>query len=448
MTKKVRTILFLIFLFLFLLIAPSAIFYSQGYRFDFENKTLTQTGGFFLKAGPKQVEIYIDGKLAKKTDFFFGSALVENLLPKRHKIEVKKEKYLSWEKTLEIREKEVTEVKDLVLFPENLNFNILTKETETLWFSPDGKKTILLEEDKSSSLPSLSLDESSGMEREETGWALKLYDLGKNIKSHLISETEIYQNYIPPHLPPAKTGPSGADLLNLEFSEDSKEIYLDIGLKEQEKYFLLEVDRSPSLLKEREMTQVPENILAAKTLNNDSYYLDNLGDILKNGVKLNEQPFPVQSETKYTLEIFQDFLFLVAEGENLYLFSPNSKSFEKFFERINDLKISPDNKKLVFFSNSEIWILFLKEEGTKKAGEKSFLVRLSEKIGDVFWLNSDYLIFNSGNNLKIVEIDDRDRINVVDVAEFGNPKIFWSQFNKKVYVLSDGNLYQSGSLLP
>jgi len=124
MTKKVRTILFLIFLFLFLLIAPSAIFYSQGYRFDFENKTLTQTGGFFLKAGPKQVEIYIDGKLAKKTDFFFGSALVENLLPKRHKIEVKKEKYLSWEKTLEIREKEVTEVKDLVLFPENLNFNI------------------------------------------------------------------------------------------------------------------------------------------------------------------------------------------------------------------------------------------------------------------------------------------------------------------------------------
>jgi len=47
MTKQTRTILFLFFLFLFILIAPAAAFYSQGYRFDFERKTLTQTGGFF-----------------------------------------------------------------------------------------------------------------------------------------------------------------------------------------------------------------------------------------------------------------------------------------------------------------------------------------------------------------------------------------------------------------
>ena len=100
MTKRTRTILFLICFLLFLLAAPSAILYSQGYRLDFENKKLTQTGGFFLKAEPKQVEIYIDGKLVKKTDFFFGSALIENLLPKRYKIEIKKEGYHPWEKKI------------------------------------------------------------------------------------------------------------------------------------------------------------------------------------------------------------------------------------------------------------------------------------------------------------------------------------------------------------
>jgi len=83
MTKKTRTILFLICLFLFLLIAPSAIFYSQGYRFDFDSKKITQTGGLFLKVFPKSAEIYLDGKLKKKTDFFFGSILIENLLPKK-----------------------------------------------------------------------------------------------------------------------------------------------------------------------------------------------------------------------------------------------------------------------------------------------------------------------------------------------------------------------------
>ena len=86
MTERTRTILFLICLFLFLLIAPVTIFYSQGYRFDIDSKKITQTGGLFLKIEPKQVEIYINGKLKKKTDFFFGSALIENLLPRKYKI--------------------------------------------------------------------------------------------------------------------------------------------------------------------------------------------------------------------------------------------------------------------------------------------------------------------------------------------------------------------------
>lgn len=412
MTKKTRTILFLFFLFLFLLTAPTLIFYFQGYRFDFERKSLTQTGGFFLNAEPKQVEIYIDGKFIKKTDFLFGSALVENLLPKKHKIEVKKEGHLGWEKKLEIREKEVTEVKNLILFPKNLNFSLLTKEVENFWFSPDEKKVVLCE-------------------TEDDGWVLKLYNLEKNIKSHLIREVDIYQK--------------GADLLKLDFSEDSRELYLTAGVKEEEKTFILKLDKLPPQLIKKEIIPLPKNVLVSQKQNQDVYYLDNSGYLFKNELKLNEVPFPVQSETKYNLKIFQDFLFLVAE-ENLYLFSLDSKSFEKFFERIKDLKIAPDNKKLVFFSNSEIWILFLKPEGAKKAGEKLFLVRLSEKIDNVFWLNSDYLIFNSGDNLKIVEIDDRDRIQTWDIANFPNPEIYFNGNTKKLYILTRGNLFFSEKL--
>jgi len=452
MTKRTRTILFLICLLLFLLITPTTIFYSQGYRFDFKNKRLTQTGGLFLKAEPKAVEIYINGQLVKKTDFFFGSALIENLLPKRYKVEVKKEGYFVWEKNLEIREKEVTEVKNIVLFLKNPNFEILTKEVKNLWFSPDEKKIILSEVN------------------EQGLWALKLFDLERNIKSHLIQEVDVYSNYIPPLHPPASAGPSGADLMNLEFSEDSKEIYLDIRMKDsspptilpltkggwspQEKKFILKLDKFPPILTEKILKEeLPrENIITSKKINNDVYHLDNFGHFFKNGEKLTEKSFPVKLETEYALEIFQNFIFL-KEGQILYQFIPQLKSFEKFFEGINDLKISPDNKKLVFFSNSEIWILFLKAEGTKKAGEKLFLIRLSEKIGDIFWLNSDYLIFNSGDYLKIVEIDDRDRIQTWDIPlrpNFGvgaDPKIYFNQSNKKLYILSKGNLYDSEKLI-
>ncbi len=463
MTKKTRTILFLICFALFVLTAPTIIFYSQGYRIDLNpspgGKTITQTGGLFLKTEPKQVEIYLDGKLKKKTDFFFGSALIENLLPRKYKIEIKKEGYEPWEKNLEVKEKEVIEVKNIVLIPENPNFSILTEGIKEFWFSPDGKKIILKENPPAGG---------------ENGWALKLYDLERNVKSHLVDEhsfisTSRYARVIDEKDIYSK----GADLLELEFSSDSKEIFLEVGVEEQLKYFTLEIDKVPPVLTERKITPQTEDIVTSQVFNGENYYLDNSGHLFKNpsvakGEKLTEKPFPIKAETEYKLNIFPENIFL-RENKTLYLFSPNSKSFEKFFENASFLKISPDLKKLLLLSDYEIWILFLKEivsQPQRKAGEQLFLVRLSEKIGDCFWLNSDYLIFNAANKIKIAEIDDRDKINIVDIAEFSSaaksyggpaeafgedgesPEIFWNQFDKKLYILSGENLSQSGKLLP
>jgi len=416
MTRKVRKILFFIFFIIFILSAPSLILYYQGYRFDFQSKKLTQTGGLFLKVLPKQVEIYIDGKLIKKTDFFFGSALIENLLPKKYHIEVKKEGYFVWEKNLEIKEKEVIEAENIILFPKIPNFEILSKNANNFWPSPDGEKLIL-------------------REANENGWSLKLFDLKRKVKSHLISERDFHSKIV--------------DLLNLDWSQDSKEIYLDVGLEEQEKHFSFQVNQAPPVLIEKEIATSSENIISSKKVNGDIYYLDNFGHFFKNEVKLTEKPFPVEGETKYVLEIFGNFIFL-EENQTLYAFNPDSKLFEKFFEKINNLKISLDNKKLVYFSDFEIWILFLGEkldQPTKKAGQKLFLSRLSEKIKDVFWLNSDYLIFNAGDKIKINEIDDRDKINMFDLAEFKNPEIFFNQTDKNLYVLSEGNLFTSEKLI-
>jgi hypothetical protein len=417
------------------------ILYYQGYRFDFEKKSLTQTGGLFLKVIPKQAEIYLTpldsksltgqaGKLVKKTDFFFGSALIENLLPKKYLVEVKKNGYFSWKKDLEIKEREVTEAKNIVLFPKNPNFSILTKNVKNFWFSPDGKKMIL-------------------KEGQEETWALKLYDLNRSVKSHLIEGTDLSRQE--------------SELFDLKFSEDSKKIFLEVGVGEELKYFSLEIEKTPPLLVETKKPEPPiENILIYQNFNGDIYYLDNFGYLWRSDSslsikeKITEIPFPAKAETEHDLYIFPGFIFL-REGETLYSFNPDSESFEKFFEKINGLKISPDNKKLLFFSDSEIWVLFLKEkltQPTKKAGEKTLLVRLSEKIEDAFWLNSDYLIFNAGDKIKIAEIDERDKLNIVDLAEFppttsgGGPEIFFNQTDKKLYVLANGILYSSEILPP
>ena len=324
MTKKTRTILFLVCLFLFLLIAPSAVFYSQGYRIDFENKKFTQTGAFYFKVLPKSVEVYLNGKLIKKTDFFFGTALIENLLPKKYQIKIIKEGYHSWQKNLEIKEKQVTEAKNIVLVPENPKFVVL--------------------------------------------------------------------------------------------STDEKEIN-DILYKLKAEREKNKIERPPALLDE--------------TLNTTSSYQ-----------VVRENVFWLSKEQHF----YRKKLQVNTQKE---LIAQNIKSFE----------ISPDLKKIVYFNNNEVWITFLEDElgqPQKKAGDQLLVARFREKIGQVFWYTSHYLIFNVENKIKIAEIDDRDRINIVDLAEFppttsgGGPKIFWTPppyHPQRLYILSEGNLFVSESLL-
>ena len=125
-----KKILFLILFLSFLIFGPYLIFYSQGIRFDFQKKKFVKTGAIFIKAIPTGASVFLDGKLIKKTDFVFGSAKIENLMPKVYKIKIEKEGYFPWEKELEVKEKMVTEIKEKILFPKSLKIKKIKNENE------------------------------------------------------------------------------------------------------------------------------------------------------------------------------------------------------------------------------------------------------------------------------------------------------------------------------
>lgn len=256
MKKRTRTTLFIICVVLFCLVAPSMILYSQGYRVDFEKKRIVQTGGLYLKVLPADAEVYINGKFKDGTTFFTNSLFIENLLPKTYQIEVKKDGYHPWQKTLAVREKEVTDAKNIVLITQSPDFTILTTSPE-------------------------------------------------------------------------------------------------------------------------EISLIVAEIAASAT--------------------------------------------------------------------------SSDKQKVIEVSDYEIWIVFPEKQtgqSLEEQPDKLFLTRFSKKISQVYWLNDYYLIFNLGNKIKVAEIDSRDRLNMVDLAEFESPEIFWSRADEKLYVLSEGKLYLSTNLLP
>lgn len=251
MEKRTRTIIFIACIFLFAVATPSIILYSQGYRFDFDppagGKKIVQTGALYLKVAPRSAEVYLNGRLKTRTSMITGSTLIENLLPKTYQVEVRKNGYIAWQKSLTIKESQAAEAKNIILFPENPNFTPFNRET-------------------------------------------------KNIEE-IVSDIE-------------------------------------------------------------------------------------------------------QNAT------------------------------------------SSDKNKVIEASDYEIGILFLEDK------ERVFLTRFSEKIGHIFWLTDYYLIFSVGNKIKVAEIDNRDRINIIDLAEFANPEIFWSQKDKTLYVISKQGVELLENLLP
>lgn len=428
MTKKSRTILFIICVLLFLLIFPLTVLYSQGYRVSFSPSEggikISKTGGIFIKTYPKQVDVQIEEvgsskkTIKEKTDFFFGSLLVENLFPKKYKIEIKKDGYLPWQKTLDVREKEVTEIKNVVLFPENKELSVFTKDLKNFWFFPDQKKIIFQEEG-------------------ENSWSLKSYDLNNNVKSHLIDDSDISLK--------------NPELLSLEISPDSKEIDLEVAISGTVKYFQINLEKDPPVLtKVNSPATATGTALVSEKFNNDTYSLDKQGNLFKNKDKLNDNQFPIKQEANYSLKISSDFIFL-QEDKTIYKFNPGLKSFEKFAENINGLKLSPSSKTLAYFSDYEVWLFFLKDrdsEPKQKAGEKVLLLRLSEKINDFYWLNEEYLVLNIGDAIKIIEADNRDKVQTWDLVTLPGPKMFFNEFDKKLYVLSENKLYRSDVFLP
>lgn len=454
--------------------------YSQGYRIDWVNKRFTQTGAFYFKVLPKSAEVYLDGKLKKKTDFF-SSAFVENLLPRKYAVEIRKENYSTWKKYLEIKEKQVTELKNIVLIPQNLQFDILAEQAKDFFVAPDGKKIILIK--------------AGG-----GNFTLKLFDAESRVETVLLEEKELQKYFAT-----SKIKNSKIELLDLDWSADSKKIIFFASGAGTSKYFILEIDKTPanlisldslgkeieeinfhpldaqkifftqSVLLEKKVGKqnglfvvdykkketplsVLNNFLAYSLSRGNIFWLSTDGFLYKsdlagkNQEKLNSDPLLPKKEKK--IEFFtRENKILIKMGNVLYFFDSNSQNFKKIFESIKSVEFPGDLKKIVFYNDSEVWILFLEkmeEQPSKEYLEQLLIARFTEKINKVSWLTSHYLIFNAGSKIKIGEIDERDQINIVDLKEIPdtqNLKIFYNQRDEKVYLLSNDNLSVSDKLI-
>src|SRR6056297_3055975 len=423
MSKKTKKIILIICILIFIIGAPLVAFYSKGYRFDVENKKLTKTGAFFIEVKPTRTNIYLNEVKERRTDLFFGSSFIKNLIPKKYNLKLVKEGYHAWKKNLEIKEQTVTEVTNVSLIPKNPEQEKINSKIERLWFFPNNTKILL-------------------KNKAEEDWELKLYNLDKKLKSHLIAKDDF--------------STSSIDLLELNFGPNSGKILFkpnntnEIIFQKNNNIYVYNIETEEINYYYPDLSQNGKEIITfAKNYNsNNLIFLTESGFIYNSypGEKINSKKLDIKKETEYKIKDSNNFIFILEkQSGSFYAINKETKKITLVDKRINSFTFSPHRDKLAYNSDYEIKTFYLKDQSSQpfnKKGDKIFISRFSNKIKQLEWLNNEYLIFKANNTVKITEADTRDNINVVNLLTFeGKFNLKWESSNKELLVYKDKELF-------
>jgi hypothetical protein len=470
-----------IFLFWFLVLsfctaAPLAILYSEGFRIDFKSRKIFQTGGLFLKILPSGAEVYLNGKLAKKTNFVFNSVFLGNLLPKQYEITIKKDGYFDWHKTLAIRERQVTEAKNIILFPQKITLENLSKNLENAFLLPDKKGALLIKK------------------TEKEGLKIDYLDLINQKEIPLLEEKEVLSK---------KKKKQSLKFLNLFSSSDSKKILLALEVSKEKKYFLIDLlepkpieikipqkakdigflsqnsdkiaflapfsdkksnlDSALLILKDQKNPSLllanDKNIVDFAFFNGEIMWLTDegflyLGRIVEDKIEpqktLNLTPISISQEKNYKIFVKDQKRVFVKEDDLLYYLDPKTQVFEKIFERAKKIKFSDDLKKVAIANDYQIWLFYLEKEyqqPQREAKELFLLDAFEEKIKDIFWLDSSHLIVAFKDKIRVLEIDNRSNLNIYTLINQPIEKVFWDQTKKALFVYNQEGLFLSETII-
>lgn len=114
-----RTLFKISIFLIFMAILGIIIAYARGYRFDFQNKSLSSTGIIAVTSFPKTAKIYINNQLRGVTDANF------TLPHGSYKIEIKKDGYTGYLKSVGLKGELVVNI-DALLYPINPSLSPLT----------------------------------------------------------------------------------------------------------------------------------------------------------------------------------------------------------------------------------------------------------------------------------------------------------------------------------
>lgn len=197
-------------------------------------------------------------------------------------------------------------------------------------------------------------------------------------------------------------------------------------------------------------TPVIKNLVAFETLNSNIIWLSTDGILWqsdatgRNPVKLALNTLKINKKGSYKIIIYGQNIFVNNNGE-LLLLNEEKNNLDNFASQAKGEKISPDGKNIAYFDGGQIFISLLSD----KTHEKISLYKANEAIGELFWMNNDYIVFTAGSKIMISETDYRGNVNTIILPDtYKSPQIFLNQQESKLYILAQDTVLVSEKLVP
>ncbi len=438
-----RRILFCFCFILFLISSPLIILYAFGFRYDFAQKKLMQTGIIYLTPNIQDnIKISIDNKeeLDKISikGIFKKDFVLYNLMPKTYNIKIEKENYHRWEKNLIVSPGLTTFAQPLLL-PSNPSVNLIFSDADIpVWSISDIFKKIFYLKNNNEKISANIYDFSK-----KTLITLSIKTLGdQSEKINAISENS---KFFP--APDGKkfgvTLPQNtARIILLNSTEKDISIITDFisnnkiidgQWNDSSRYFLYLNEKGEINLYDtatEKSKKILENILGFSLMGENIYYLDRNNLFFYQAAinnplekqQLSYSPLPFPRETKKMektelINIEKSVKILISSKNTLSIITPEKDLFIinqsgvplTIGNNIEKAIFSKNGEGLVFNSSFEIFTYTLNDD------RKNLITRLSQEISNVNWYSDyDHIWFLANQTIKNIELDSRPTPNIIN----------------------------------
>ncbi len=134
MNPTLRRILFFVFVASFLIGAPLLIFYTAGFRYNWQSGTLFRTGVLSVSTTPRNVDILLEGKSIDRQT----PAVIKQLMPGTYDLVLSRDGYHSWNNTVAIQSNITTHLPLVYLWRNESPTIIWSHQADNLIPNPKG----------------------------------------------------------------------------------------------------------------------------------------------------------------------------------------------------------------------------------------------------------------------------------------------------------------------